>query len=225
MGRFVTAKKMRDIDLRAQKEFGIPGLILMENAGLRAADAALEILKRRKNKNVTVLCGPGNNGGDGFVVARHLVNKGLPVSVFIFTDDNKIQEDALTNYIILSRMGACIYRVLNEEGMGVLKRHLTRSGMIIDAIFGIGLNRKISGFFYDIINCVNGVGGYVLSLDIPSGLCATTGKVLGTCIRARSTVTFALAKKGFFRGKAPQFIGRLIIVDISLPRILLKRLK
>ena len=216
------AQHLKALDKKAQDDYGIPGLILMENAGLRAFEVAFKLLKKRKSKSVFMFCGPGNNGGDGFVVARHLLNHNVKVRVFLLSASDKIKGDALINYRILKKLGAQIITLPSISYLRNAAVTLNKAGLIIDAIFGIGLNKEIVGFIEEVIGEVNKAGVPVLSLDVPSGLCATTGKVFGCCIRAHTTVTFGVSKKGFYKADGPGKVGKLIVADISLPRDLLK---
>ncbi|MFH1093320.1 MAG: NAD(P)H-hydrate epimerase [Candidatus Omnitrophota bacterium] len=216
------ARQSKILDQRAQDEYGIPGLILMENAGLRAFEVAYRILKKRKSKTVFIFCGPGNNGGDGFVVARHLLNHNVKVRVFLLGGSDNIKGDALINYRILQNLGAQIIVLPNVPNLRNAEIAMNKAGLIIDAIFGIGLNKVIEGFIKDVICEINKADVPVLSLDIPSGLCSSTGKVFGCCIRAHTTVTFGALKKGFYKAEGPEKVGKLIVADISLPRDLLK---
>ncbi|MFH2137034.1 MAG: NAD(P)H-hydrate epimerase [Candidatus Omnitrophota bacterium] len=215
----VTASQMQELDRRAQQDYGIPGLILMENAGLRASETAVFLLKKKSNKKVVIFCGPGNNGGDGFVVARHILNKGLKVKIFILGDEKKIKGDALINFIILKKMRADIIR--HQNILKEVNPALKGAGIVIDAIFGIGLNKEVKGVFREVINFINTAGKTVLALDTPSGLCAATGNIFGVCVLAHTTVTFGAAKKGFYLKKGKQYVGKLLIADISFPRQLL----
>ncbi|MCG2711217.1 MAG: NAD(P)H-hydrate epimerase [Candidatus Omnitrophica bacterium] len=218
----LNARQSKILDQRAQNEYGIPGLILMENAGLRAFEIAYKILKRRKSKSVLIFCGPGNNGGDGFVAARHLLNHNVKVRVFLLSGRDNIKGDALLNYRILQNLGARIIALPSVPYLRNDRVALNKAGLIIDAIFGIGLNKVIGGGIKDVIAEINRADVPVLSLDVPSGLCASTGKVFGCCIAAHTTVAFGAAKTGFYKAEGPKKVGKLIVVDISLPRDLLK---
>lgn len=217
-----TAEQVKKLDWYAQNEYGIPGIVLMENAGLKAAEVALNMLKGKRNEKVTVFCGPGNNAGDGFVLARHLINHRIKVNVFILVRPEKIRGDALVNYNILLNMKASIYELASLKQIGQI---LNKTDLIVDAIFGIGLNKKVEGIFKDAICRINSLSIPVLSLDTPSGLSATTGKVFGVCVHAHSTVTFGVAKKGFFIYEGPLHVGELILADISWPQELLSKVK
>ncbi len=211
-------KQMKTLDKKAQDDYGIPGLILMENAGLRAFEIAYKMLKKRKSKSVFIFCGPGNNGGDGFVTARHLLNHNVKVWVFLLSAGEDIKGDALINYRILKKLGARIITLPSVAYLRNATKALNKAGLIIDAIFGIGLNKVIEGFIEEVIVEINRADVPVLSLDVPSGLCANTGKVFGCCIAAHTTVTFGAAKKGFYKADGPEKTGKLIVADISLPR-------
>ncbi len=218
--KYVTAEQMQEIDRRAQEEWGIPGLILMENAGLRAADIALSVLRRGKHKQALIFCGPGNNGGDGFVIARHLANHAVAVRIFLLGDPQKLRGDALVNYTIARKMRipVSVLSMINLRGVSAV---IKRSGLIIDAIFGTGMNKAITGIYADTIEAINTSGVPVLAVDIPSGLCAATGKIFNVCVSARITVTFGAAKKGFITPEGKKYTGRVIVADIGLPPALL----
>ncbi|MCP4650171.1 MAG: NAD(P)H-hydrate epimerase [PVC group bacterium] len=218
----VDAQQMKELDRKAQEEYGIPGLILMENAGLRASEVAIELLKKRKSKKTLIFCGPGNNGGDGFVVARHLLNNKFKVKIFLLADESKIKGDALINFNILRKMKTDIEQVNSLENLKRIKPALKSTGLVVDGIFGIGLNKDIGGIFKDVIDVINRAKKTVIALDIPSGLCADTGKIFSTCICAHTTVTFGAAKKGFFKGKGKRQSGKVVVSDISFPQRLIK---
>ncbi len=221
----VNADQMKNIDNCAQQEFAIPGLILMENAGLRAADIILKKIPANCKKTVLVCCGPGNNGGDGFVVARHLLNNNVRVKILLLINRDKIRGDACTNFNILLRMKADIIDITSPDYLKKAQLATSQTVLIVDAIFGIGLNKKVKGVFKEVITIINKSKTQVMALDIPSGLCATTGKVLGVCVTAQSTVTFGVAKAGFFLESGKRKSGKLIIANISFPQILIRSLK
>jgi NAD(P)H-hydrate epimerase len=219
----VSAKKMQEIDSLAQLQYQIPSIVLMENAGLRASDIILKLLKRRKQKTVFIFCGPGNNGGDGFVVARHLINKHVKVRIFLLAESRRLKGDSLVNFRILKAMNAQVIEFSQIPYLKNAGKALKKAGLIVDALFGTGLNKDIQGVFAETINMINHSGVPVVSLDIPSGLCATTGKVFNVAVKANHTVTFAALKKGFFVRSGPKLTGRLEIADISIPKALLRR--
>lgn len=219
--RYMTAQEAKEIDRRAQEEFGIPSTILMENAGWQSAEVAMEMLQGKEGKSVVCVCGRGNNGGDGFVAARHLINKGIDVDTFLIGDPLEIKGDAKINYTILQRMAVKIVVLKNKEEFSLLRERLKETGLIIDAIFGVGLQGEVEEPYRTTIELINGSGKPVLSIDIPSGLDGTEGKVRGICIKATQTITFTLPKTGFIKNDGPLYTGKLIVVDISIPKILL----
>ena len=218
---YVTSQRMREIDRRAIEEFGVPSIVLMENAGQGASCVALDMLREKKKGEVVFVCGKGNNGGDGFVCARHLINKGVEAEIFLLGHPHELKGDAGINYKILKNIGSEIRTVESKDEIGELEKVLNRARLIVDAIFGIGLSGEVREPYRKVINFINQSQRPVLSLDVPSGLDATEGKVLGVSVKAHKTVTFALPKTGFVKDEGPVYTGELIIVDISIPRILL----
>jgi len=220
-----SASQMRALDKKAERYYGIPGIVLMENAGARAAAKALAMLKKTKKESVCVFSGPGNNGGDGLVVGRRLLNKGKKVEVFLLAPAPKLKGDVLINYKILKKMKARIHIVNNESKINPVKTALKNSGLIIDAIFGIGLNKDIHGLFKKIIEMINDSRVPILALDIPSGLCANSGKIYGVCVKAQCTVTFAALKTGLLKKQGRKMAGKIFVADISMPQQLLRKNK
>ncbi len=214
--RIVTAKAMQQIDKKAAERYGIPAIILMENAAIRSAFCVLRMLKAGQGR-VVLFCGAGNNGGDGFACARHLINRGLNVKIYFAGKAEKLSSEAKTNYNILHKMGQ---KILPPE-LALVKRELNNADLIIDALLGIGLKNKIRPPLYNLIELINNSKLPVLSLDIPSGLDATSGKAHGIAVRAKHTITFGLFKKGFLKPQAKGYTGDVTVGDISLPRRLL----
>jgi len=200
------------VDRRAVEEFCVPGIVLMENAARAVVGVALEMLEGRSGAPVLVLCGGGNNGGDGLAVARHLHNAGWRVTVGITIDPGQYKGDAGINYRIVQAMGLAVVRAAPEmlaEGWG----------LVIDAIFGTGLDRPPREPFAALAGAVNGAGVPVLAIDLPSGLDCDSGEVLGTaCVRATRTVTFVAEKVGFANAGAGAFTGVVSVGDIGAPR-------
>ncbi len=238
--RVITAEEMKEIDRAATRDFGIPSLILMENAGRGTAEIAANMLSvpirlRRceqgswrssshlfsgKNKSVVCICGKGNNGGDGFVCARHLINSGIDVDIFLSGEPGHFKGDAKTNLAILEKMGASIYSLGSQETLK-LKKHIEAADLIIDAIFGIGIFGQVRSPYDQIISIVNQSQVEVLAVDIPSGLDANEGICLGSCVRAATTATFAAPKKGMLKNQGPDLCGKVMVVDISIPEKLM----
>jgi ADP-dependent NAD(P)H-hydrate dehydratase / NAD(P)H-hydrate epimerase len=218
----ITAEQMKKIDKAAIDRFGIPSLVLMENAGRAASDIAYNMLIDKMSK-VICICGKGNNGGDGFVCTRHLINKGVNVLVFLTCSRNKLKGDAKINFSILEKMNVSIYELTKEDNFTNLEKEIINSELVVDAIFGIGITGKIKDPYSEIIEIINKNKNKTLALDIPSGLDATKGISLGSCIKADRTVTFAAAKTGLTNNQGPSFSGEITVADISIPKQLLKR--
>jgi NAD(P)H-hydrate epimerase len=212
---YVAPEEMKRIDAFAINTIGIPGVVLMENAGRAVFETAYKGLAGRDSVAL-VFCGRGNNGGDGFVVARHFINHGVETHVFLVGAMSKIKGDARVNLRILQKMGVPINRV-TKKSLPELRRRMKRCGIIIDALLGTGLSGEVSGIYRDVIELMNEIGCPVLAIDIPSGLDGNTGKPLGISVVANTTVTFQLPKKAFANPQARNFTGRLEVVDIGIP--------
>lgn len=210
--RKVTAAEMREIDRCAIQEFGIPGVVLMENAGRGAATVALDMLKGADNPKAAVVCGQGNNGGDGYVIARHLHNAGISVVVRIVAPREKIAGDALINLSIIEKMK------LDVQFISADSLDFSDATIIVDALLGTGLSGAVREPYLTAIRKINAAAKPVLAVDIPSGLNSDTGEVLGECVRAARTVTFALPKIGFTIKAGPAVAGPVTVVDIGVPR-------
>lgn len=211
--KIVTAEIMQQVDRKAITERGIPGLFLMENAGRGCAAAITGAFGT--SGSATIIAGKGNNGGDGFVIARLLAAEGWDVQVCILARRDQIKGDALAN---LNRLPDTILAFCPEWEM--LAQHAgswISSTVIIDAIFGTGLASDLSGVQAEAVRLVNTMGKPVVAVDIPSGVHGTTGKVLGSAIRADLTVTFALAKQGHVQYPGAEYCGKLQVVDIGIP--------
>jgi NAD(P)H-hydrate epimerase len=211
---YLTRAQVRDIDRKAIEEFGVPGVVLMENAGRGAAELLLSL---GANGTVVICCGKGNNGGDGFVVARHLDNRGIPVRVLLFAHPEEITGDAAINYRILQLSGL---HLRNQPDLAELESELATAAWVVDALFGTGLSGPVRPPLDLVIAAVNASGKAVLAVDIPSGLDCDTGLSLGKTIRATHTATFVAPKAGFANPGAQEWLGRVHVVDIGAPRVL-----
>ncbi|NIA08876.1 MAG: NAD(P)H-hydrate dehydratase [Nitrospiraceae bacterium] len=214
----VTAEQMHRLDQRAIEEFGIPGLILMENAGHGVCDLIYRHFAARLPQGVTVLVGPGNNGGDGLVIARHLYQAGIKVEVLLLVPGENFKGDALTNYKIVKRFGIPITECLDSDSLLGASESIKRSGVIVDAIFGTGLAREVTGRFAQCIEEANKAPAPIVAVDIPSGLSADTGRLMGTAIRADVTGTMALAKIGLVLHPGADYVGKLHVIEIGIPQ-------
>lgn len=224
-----TRDQVRSLDRLAIDEFGIPGVVLMENAARHAADVALDGVEGEDDPAALIVCGPGNNGGDGLAVARHLHNAGLDVSIMLLGHPSP-GSDAATQLAIAERMRLHLRHAPSDDaGQMVLDaaRALGGPSVIIDAIFGTGLSRPPTGSGAGAIAAINQLASDacpVLAIDCPSGLNVDTGEPLGECVRASVTVTFAGLKPGFLSLDAQAWLGEVIVADIGVPRELLERI-
>ncbi|MBN2137801.1 MAG: NAD(P)H-hydrate epimerase [Sedimentisphaerales bacterium] len=210
--------EVRAVDAWAIDEIGVPGVVLMENAGRTCAELIAEKLDTAKGRKVCILCGTGNNGGDGYVIARHLLNSRFEVLVAICGDREKITGDAKVNLDVLEKTGRAVEAVdpKSEQAAGRVKRLCQGADMIVDALFGTGLAGKLRAGYERIIEAVNEQNCPVAAVDIPSGLDCDTGLPLGTAIRADYTVTFVAAKKGFARAEAGAYTGEIYVASIGI---------
>ena len=211
----ITSQEAKQLDTKANDKFGISTLILMENAGRAVAQEIIKILKA-KPKKIVIFCGKGNNGRDGFVSARHLLAHSIKPYIFLAGRINKVCKEARVNLEILLKLKQNIIEV-DEENLTLVKNSISEYDLIIDALLGVGLSGEVRGIFRDLIGIVNSSKAYVLSVDIPSGLDATQGKVLGCCVKADKTVTFVAKKRGMVLGEGRKFCGRVVVRDLGIP--------
>ncbi|MFN0206663.1 MAG: NAD(P)H-hydrate epimerase [Planctomycetota bacterium] len=212
-------EQARALDSAAQETFGVPGEILMENAGAAAAGEAFALAKQHLKTRAIMVCGTGNNGGDGFVVARHLIHS-LELDVFIIGGRERIRGDALAN---LKRYEAFANNAVEITNIAAFRNFGAAQNYIwVDALFGTGLDRPVSGLAAAAIEYINQSGAPVLSLDLPSGLDANTGRILGAAVRANVTITFVAKKTGFELADGPACTGRIVIAGIGVPAETLK---
>jgi ADP-dependent NAD(P)H-hydrate dehydratase / NAD(P)H-hydrate epimerase len=215
--RVTTAAEMRELDRLAIDTYGIPGVVLMENAGAQVARLLWQEYAPLPGRRVAVLCGRGSNGGDGFVIARYLHNAAVPVSVFIIGELEGIRGDAAVHLEMLRRAGVSPETISTPESAQAVGARLTEYDLLIDALLGTGLKAEVSGVFQMIIAAMNAVARPIVSVDIPSGLSADAGTLLGEHVRAELTVTMALPKRGLLLYPAAAHVGRLVVVDIGFP--------
>ena len=213
----VTAKEMQEMDRRTIEDFGMPGMVLMENAGRGATRFLVEHFPDIATKRVGVIAGRGNNGGDGYVMARCLTQKGVRVTVYLLATASSVQGDAAANLKFMKPLDIPLVEIPDEASFSKHQSEMAGLDVWIDAILGTGLKSDVKGFFKDVIEFINGLGKPVFAVDIPSGLNSDTGQVCGTCIRASATATFAFAKTGHIIHPGSQYTGALNIVDIGIP--------
>lgn len=219
--RVLLPAEMKAVDRYVIDQLRVPGVALMENAGAavaeRVAECLCELGECRGTGRVVVLCGPGNNGGDGFVVARRLASEGLSVAVYALCSQDRVSGDALVHLNWLKHCGVEVDFV--QLCSGKLSADIERADVVVDAILGTGIEKEVTGLFADVIAQVNESGACVVAVDIPSGIDGATGKVMGTAVRADITVTFAYPKVGQLFHPGREFCGQLEVVDIGIPAV------
>lgn len=213
----VNANEMQQMDRRTIDSFGIPGRVLMENAGRGATRFFLEQFSDLKNEGIGIIAGRGNNGGDGFVMARYLAQGGLHVKVYLLAPSDQVKGDAAANLELLKPLEIPVIEIPDKNSFSVQQPAMANLDLWIDAILGTGLNSDVTGYFRTIIDFVNELDKPVFAVDIPSGLNSDTGQICGTCIRARATATFGFAKTGHMIYPGTEYTGALKIIDIGIP--------
>jgi hydroxyethylthiazole kinase-like uncharacterized protein yjeF len=218
-----TAEEMRRADRRATERYGVPSLLLMENAGRGAVDALEQVLGPVGRRRIAVLCGKGNNGGDGFVVARHLLGRGARVSAWLEGRAGEVQGDARVNLDALQRAGESVAEAADPAGdaFGRLRADLGDADVVVDALLGTGVRGPATGAIAAAIEAINAAERPVCALDLPSGLPSDGDAPAGPVVRARVTVTFGLPKLGLVLPAGAAYAGRVEIADLGIPRALL----
>jgi NAD(P)H-hydrate epimerase len=226
----LTRQQAREIDRLAVEKYGIPSILLMENAGRNASDIILNLLEeigeehyfKGDEARVAILCGGGNNGGDGYVIARHLYNAGIEVAVFAAVHPENLTGDAAVNANIVRRMDLGPEFILDGAAVRERAEELAEADLIVDALLGTGFTGEVRGHLVELIRLVNQLredGATTVAIDAPSGLDCDTGKpgASGGAVEADVTVTFVATKAGFLTAGADRFTGRIVEVDIGAP--------
>ncbi len=216
MQKVVTASEMQAIDRSAIEEFGIPGMVLMENAGLAAASLIHENVPDLLEKKVVIVCGKGNNGGDGFVIARHLFIDGVQVDILLLGKRQQLKSDARVNADIAFKMGVPIHEI-TDKNLNAQNHLLRHCHIIVDALFGTGLSKPAGGLYEKVIKKINASNKYVVAVDIPSGVDSDSGLFIGPHIKANVTAALALLKRSHLLFPAAESMGEVQILDISIP--------
>lgn len=217
--KIATGEMMSSIDKYTIENLKIPSIVLMENAALKV----LKNIELDKYNRFVVVCGKGNNGGDGLALARHLHILGKKVEVFVVGLGSSFSGDCRINYDILKNMGLTINKVSNMEDVSELRDSLSRSDVTIDAIFGTGINKKIEDIYDQTISIINENSSYIIAIDIPSGLDTNSGRIWGNCVKADKTITFQLYKRGFLNYGADKYTGRVIVEHIGIPEAVIDK--
>lgn len=214
-----SAKQMQALDRRTIEEIGIPGVVLMENAGRGTFEQIIRRFPHKLSKQVCIVCGKGNNGGDGFVIARYLKNRGVQTTVLLLAAESDIRGDARINLLAFKKLSGTVIEISDETSWKKAFKHTVRpSSLVVDAVFGTGLSADVRGLHKTVIDSINTLSGTpVVSVDIPSGIDADSGRILGTAIRATQTCTFGFAKTGLAVEPGKSYAGILDIIDIGIP--------
>jgi NAD(P)H-hydrate epimerase len=214
----MTRDEVRDVDRRAIDEFGLPGIVLMENAGRGCVDWLIEL---GVSGQVVICAGRGNNGGDGFVIARHLENRGFNVLVLLFADPESLQGDAAINWRVLERAGTPVGVIRKAAANCDWRSRITSADWIIDALLGTGTRGSLREPLPEIISTINEASGRVFAIDLPSGLDCNTGTPVDAdsplAVKADFTATFVASKQGFENHAAAAFTGEVRVIDIGVP--------
>lgn len=217
MIKIVNAEQMREIDRKTIDETGIPGSTLMENAGRAVADVICDRFDNLKRLRVNIFAGKGNNGGDGFVVARLLKNLGAEPTVFLVAEKKEVKGDAKLNMDVFIAMGGRVKEFITTKHIHNFKLKFFHTSVVVDALLGTGTDSAPRGFYNDVIEVMNSQGKLKIAVDIPSGLSADSGVVPGSHFNADVTVTFGSPKVGLVTPPARNAVGELVIADISIP--------
>lgn len=206
----VSVAQMREADRRCIEELGIPGAVLMENAGAA-------VFRELRPGPVGVVCGKGNNGGDGFVVARRALAAGRPTALVLLADPDELQGDAALFMHVYRRLGGEIVIARNSPALAAAYASLAHCETMVDAVLGTGVRGEVRGLTREAIEAWP--RKYTVAVDLPSGMDADTGLTCGACIRADVTVTFQFPKRGFESPAAAPYLGRLVVADIGIPPV------
>lgn len=218
--RTLSRDAVREVDRVAIEEFGVPGIVLMENAGRNAAEL---LAAKLGGGQVVVCCGKGNNGGDGFVIARHLDNRGVDVRVLLFAEPNSLTGDAATNCGIVQKAGIPLTVFAGDVDLSAMDTELQDAAWIVDALLGTGIAGTVREPYATVIAAINASPAKAFAVDLPSGLDCDRGEPLGTCVRADVTATFVARKTGFAEATASEWLGDVHVIDIGIPRVLRER--
>ena len=220
--KIVTAEQIKNIDRRAIEEFGIPGPVLMENAAAAVMAEMEKFFHGLDGMKVGIICGRGNNGGDGLALARRLNIHGVPVRVALLASFGAVKGDAKINLSILRKMGV---EIAQNASSRVISDIVSWSDILVDALFGVGLSAPLKGIYAFAVELMNASGRPLVAIDMPTGINADTGDVMGSAVRADLTVTFALPKRGLALYPGAQYAGTVRIADIGIPAEVMEKEK
>jgi hydroxyethylthiazole kinase-like uncharacterized protein yjeF len=221
------------VDRQAVTELGIPSIVLMENAARNCSAVVVDLLRERGKPGAEgppralILCGGGNNGGDGYAMARHLSIAGIEVTVLAATDPAELKADAAVNCEIVKRLGLPLLIATDAQAVRRHEGSFSDADVIVDALLGTGFSGQVRGPVDEMIercNAAGRAGAAVVSVDVPSGLDCQTGEAAQSAVRATVTVTFVARKTGFASPAAQQYLGRVVVADIGVPPALVRRI-
>ncbi len=215
--KVLTAEQMQAVDRRTIDKVGIPGVVLMENAGRGVAEEIVSRYSSHGQQRAVVMAGKGNNGGDGYVIARHLLDNDWDVLTLVFASEGDISGDAAVNLKALVNCGAQILYIRTESELYEAVDEAEEFTVIVDALFGTGLTKPLQGLFLDAIGWINCQVCPVVAVDIPSGIDGSTGRIMGAVVNADLTVSFAFAKIGQTTYPGARHVGELVVKDIGIP--------
>ncbi len=215
--KILTSAEMKEIDRQTIEEVGIPGPVLMENAGLQIFRFLQTILPYCDGDKIVIVAGRGNNGGDGLVIARHLWNHGIVAQVLLLAAKDEVRGDAALNLRIAEKIGVPVSEVRSEADWKAKKKLIKEASVIVDAIFGTGLSKPAEGLYAKAIEDINKTGAFKLAVDIPSGLSSDSFEIIGPAVKADVTVTLAAPKIAHVLPPAEEWVGELVVADISVP--------
>ncbi len=221
--KILTSAEMRDIDRTAIEELGIPGVVLMENAGLGIVRALKFRFPAIADERIVIAAGKGNNGGDGFVVARHLFNSGARPEILLLAAQEEVRGDAAVNLAIALKMGIPVTEVRDAAAWKRVRRRLSRASIVVDALFGTGLVKPLDGLYAAAVEDINRSEAFKVAVDIPSGLSADTFETIGPSVKADLTVTLAAPKVAHIFPPAADRVGELVIAPIGIPAALFEK--
>jgi hydroxyethylthiazole kinase-like uncharacterized protein yjeF len=218
--KVLTSTQMKEIDRTAIEEIGIPGTILMENAGRQIFKKLREKFPEVSREKIVIVAGKGNNGGDGFVVARHLYSHGANPEVMLLASKKDVRGDAAVNLNIAQKIGIKISEIRSLKDWNLQRGKIFLCNVLVDAVFGTGLVKPAQGFYAAVIKDINKSKAYKIAVDIPSGLSSDTFQIIGPCVNADLTVTLAAPKIAHIFPPAEEYVGELVVADIGVPTFL-----
>ncbi|HOI45172.1 MAG TPA: NAD(P)H-hydrate dehydratase [Candidatus Aminicenantes bacterium] len=218
--KILTSRQMREMDRRTIEETGIPGCVLMENAGVQVVRQLLRRFPNLGGEEVVIVCGKGNNGGDGLVVARHLANLGANPLILLLSEKAGLKGDAALNLRIAGNMGIPVIEADSPEAWKRQGPKLKKASIIVDAVFGTGLVRAAAGLYARAIEDMNKSRAYKIAVDLPSGLSSDSAEIIGPCVKADLTVALAAPKVAHVFPPAEDCVGELVVAPIGIPSAL-----